>query len=106
MEEFELIAIFLIPAAFTLYLSLAPNRNEPGTNEHQSLRLCRIALSLSIWSFGFGLIGFALAFVAFILGIVAIVKGRTLYSIIVIILSICIPWLGLAYGISTITNQL
>ena len=81
--------IFLIVAlAVTIYVAIAKNPFEKGTNEYQSLRLCRIGLTFLFWSVGFGIIGLAFALVAFILGIIGIVKGRTLYGIILIIGSV------------------
>ena len=75
----------------TIYVATAENPHEKGTNEYQALRLCRIGLALLIWSFGFGLVGFAFALTSFILGIIGIVKGRTLYGIMLIIGSVCLP---------------
>ncbi len=81
--------IFLIVAlAVTIYVAIAKNPFEKGTNEYQSLRLCRIGLAFLFWSMGFWAIGFAFALVAFILGIIGINKGRTLYGIILIIGSV------------------
>jgi hypothetical protein len=81
--------IFLIVAlAVTIYVVVAKNPFEKGTNEKQSLRLCRIGLAFLFWSMGFWAIGFAFALVALILGIIGIKKGRTKYGIILIIGSV------------------
>jgi hypothetical protein len=85
---------FLIVAlAVTIYVVVAKNPFKKGTNEYQSLRLCRIGLAFLFWAVG-SFPGFSpwmslpLALVALILGIIGIVKGRTLYGIIVIIGSV------------------
>ena len=75
----------------TIYVMVAKNHFEKGTDEYQALRLCRIGLALLVWSVDFGLIGFAFALVAFILGIIGIVKGRTAYGIVIIIGSVVSP---------------
>lgn len=84
-----------IAIVITVYVSVATNPNEPESNAHSSLRICRVGLALVAWSFGFGLIGFALALAAFVLGIIGIVKGRALYGVMLIIGSVVVPILGL-----------
>ncbi len=48
-------------------------------------------MALLAWSFGFGMIGFAFAITAFVLGIVGIVKGRSLYGVMLIVGSVVVP---------------
>ena len=78
----------------TIAVAIAKNPHEKGTNEYESLRLCRIGVALLVWSFSFGLIGYALALVAFILGIIGIVKGRTGYGLAVIVGSVLLPFIS------------
>jgi len=81
----------IIAIIITVYVARAKNPFEKGTDDYQALRLCRIGLALLAWSFGFGLVGFAFALVAFILGIIGIVKGRTMYGVMLIVGSVCLP---------------
>ncbi len=67
----------LIPLFMTVALTGAKNPHEKGTDKYQALRLCRIGLVLTLWSFESGLVGCNLAVAAFILGVVGVVKGRT-----------------------------
>ncbi|UCE51365.1 MAG: hypothetical protein JSV31_19165 [Desulfobacterales bacterium] len=78
----------LVALVVTVYVAIAKNPFEKGTNEYQALRLCRIGLAFLFWSVGFGMIGLVFALVAFIFGIIGIVKGRTLYGTILIIGSV------------------
>lgn len=82
---------FIIAIIVSGYVSSASNPHEKDSQEYHSLRLCRIGLVFLVWSWGFGLIGFALALVAFILGIIGIVKGRTAYGVWLVLGSICLP---------------
>jgi hypothetical protein len=66
----------IIAVAVTIYVTRAKNPFEKGTNDYQSLRLCRIGLAFLVWSTGFWAIGTALAVVALILGIIGVLKGR------------------------------
>lgn len=88
-------AAFVLAIIITVYILAAKNPYPKDSNEYQSLRLCRIGLALLAWAFGFGLIGFAFALVAFILGIIGIVKGRTAYGIFLIVGSVVVPVLSL-----------
>lgn len=90
-------ASWIIAIVVTVYVASAKNPFEKGTDEYQALRLCRIGLALLVWSFGFGLVGFAFALTSFILGIIGIVKGRTMYGIVLIVGSVCLPIIGLIY---------
>lgn len=92
---------FIIPIILTIYVARAKNPYSKGTDEHQALRVCRIGLALMVWSFGFGLFGFVLALVAFILGIIGIVKGRTVYGLVVISGSFCFPIIGFFFNLGT-----
>jgi mannitol-specific phosphotransferase system IIBC component len=94
-------ASWIIAIAVTIYVSSAKNPFEKGTDEYQALRLCRIGLALLVWSFGFGLIGFAFALTSFILGIIGIVKGRTMYGIMLIVGSVCLPIISSILTFST-----
>ena len=94
-------ASWIIAIAVTIYVASAKNPFEKGTDEYQALRLCRIGLALLIWSFGFGLVGFAFALTSFILGIIGIVKGRTMYGIMLIIGSVCLPIISLIHTFSS-----
>ena len=85
---------FLVTIIVTIYVVTAENPYEKGINEYESLRLCRIGLGLLVWSFGTGLVGYAFALTSFVLGIIGIVKGRTMYGIILIIGSVCLPVIG------------
>jgi len=97
----ELLILFGLPIFVTICLTLAKNPYEKGTDEYQALRLSRIGLAFAVWSFGFGLFGIALAIVAFVFGIIGIIKGRTLYGILVIVLSIMLPPLGLLWNLAS-----
>lgn len=85
----------------TVYVAVAKNPHEKGTNEYEAIRLYRIGAALLVWSFGFGLIGFALAVASFILGIVVIVKGDAKRGISLIVGSIVIPILSAIYTLSS-----
>ena len=86
------ILILCFTLAISIYLIFISNNPfEKGTDDYQALHLCRISLGLLIWSFQFGLVGFAFALTSFILAIIGIVKGRTLYGIFLIIGSVCLP---------------
>lgn len=78
----------------TFYVLGAKNPYEKGSRECDALRLARVGLCLALWSIVFGLIGLALALAAFVLAIIAIIKGRTLYGVGVIILSALAPFAG------------
>ena len=84
-----------IALAVTVYVAVAKNPHEKGTDEYTALRVCRVGLVLLAWSFGFGMIGVAFALTAFVLGIVGIVKGRSLYGVMLIIGSVAIPVLSM-----------
>jgi hypothetical protein len=90
INAFDIISL-IVALAVTIYVAIAKNPFEKDTNQYQALRLCRIGLALLFWSVGFGLIGIAFALVAFIFGIIGIVKGRTLYGINLIIGSVVSP---------------
>ena len=94
-------ASWIIAITVTIYVASAKNPFEKGTDEYQALRLCRIGLALLVWSFGFGLVGFAFALTSFILGIIGIVKGRTMYGIMLIVGSVCLPIIGLIHTFSS-----
>ena len=74
-------ASWIIAIAVTIYVASAKIPFEKGTDEYQALRLCRIGLALLIWSFGFGLIGFAFALTSFILLVSTIPSGISFCSI-------------------------
>jgi len=88
---------FGIAIAITIYVANAKNPFEKSTDEYQALRLCRIGLALLVWSFGTGAVGWAFALTAFVLGIIGIVKGRTMYGVLLIIGSVCVPILGIIF---------
>ena len=96
---------FIIAIVVTIYVASAKNPFEKGTDEYQALRLCRVGLALLVWSFGFGLIGFAFALTSFILGIIGIVKGRTMYGIMLIIGSVVLPIISSIYTVSTFISK-
>jgi len=98
-------ASWIIAIVVTIYVASAKNPFEKGTDEYQALHLCRIGLALLIWSFGFGLVGFAFALTSFILGIIGIVKGRTMYGIMLIVGSVCLPIISLIYTFSSFTPK-
>jgi len=84
-------ASLIIAIVVTVYVAVAKNPHEKGTDEYTALRVCRVGLALLVWSFGFGLIGIAFSLAAFVLGIVGIVKGRSLYGVMLIVGSVVIP---------------
>jgi len=88
---------WIIAIAVTIYVMRAKNPYKKGTDEYQALRLCRIGLALLIWSFGLGIIGYAFALTSFIFGVIGIIKGRTIYGIMLIIGSICVPLISTLY---------
>jgi hypothetical protein len=90
---------WIIAIIITLYVSIVKNPHNEGTNEHQTLRLCRIGLALLVWSFvvGSGLIGITLVSITFILAVVAIIKGRILYGVLLILVSVFAHALSVAY---------
>jgi len=96
---------WIIAIIVTIYVVSAKNPHEKGTDEYQALRLCRIGLALLVWSFGSGLVGFAFALTSFVLGIIGIVKGRTMYGIILIIGSVCLPIIGFFYTFSNVAPK-
>lgn len=89
----------LIPLAITVILIIRKNPHPRGSQEWLSLRLCRVGLALALWSAGMGLVCYAFALVAFILGIIGITKGRTGYGVAVIVLSVVLPLVGTLYDI-------
>lgn len=89
----------LLPLAVTVILLVRKNPYPHGSQEWQSLRICRVGLALAFWGMGLGLLCYALALAAFILGIVGIVKGRTGYGVIVIVLSVVLPVLGTIFDL-------
>lgn len=97
--EFSVIdwAALGIAILVTAYVSFASNPHDENSNQHASLRICRVGLVLLVWSFGFGLIGFAFALSAFVLGIVGIVKGRSVYGVMLIVGSVVIPVLSVLH---------
>ena len=98
-------ASWIIAIVVTIYVASSKNPFEKGTDEYQGLRLCRIGLALLVWSFGFGLIGFAFALTSFIFGIIGIVKGRTMYGVMIIIGSVCVPIISFVYAFSSIISH-
>lgn len=95
------ISILCFQFAITIYLIfIADNPFNKGTDDYQSLRLCRISLGFLIWSFQSGLFGFVLALTSFILAIIGIVKGRTFYSILLIIGAFLIPIISVFFTVS------
>ena len=100
ITRFDL-AAFAFAIVFSFVVAYSKNPNEKGTNEYESLRLCRIGLALLVWSYGFGLIGLVLALVAFIMGILGIVKGRSGYGIALVVGSVAVP---MASSFVTLSN--
>ena len=94
---FQVVLSLLIAIVVTIYVVVAKNPHETGSPEYESLRICRVGLDILAWSYGFGLIGFVFALVAFILGIIGIVKGRSLYGVLLIMGSVIIPILSMVY---------
>ena len=90
----------VIAIVITIYVAAAKNPHEKGTDEYTALRVCRVGLALLAWSFGFGLIGFVFALTAFVLGVVGIVKGRSLYGVMLIVGSVVIPILSIFSTVS------
>jgi hypothetical protein len=103
LTNFDIISL-VVAISVTIYVAVAKNPYEKDSNEYQALRLCRIGLALLLWSVGFGLIGMAFALVSFILGIICIVKGRTLYGIILIIGSVISPVISFFDILAIFTN--
>jgi len=84
--------LFIPPIVATLYLAaLARNPFPPGSPNYLSLRLCRTGAAFLWWTPGFGVAGLAFSLVAFILGIVGIVKGRAGYGAGLIVGAILLP---------------
>ena len=79
------IVLLAVTLVVTVYVMAAKNPHETGTKEYESLRLCRIGLAFWVWSLDFGFIGFGLALVTFILAILGITKGRTVYGALLIV---------------------
>ena len=99
------IATFVAAVLVTIYVIAAENPYPPSDRNHEGIRLCRVGLALAFWSIGFGLLGFVFALVAFILGILGIVKGRTAYGIVVIVLSVLFPAIGLMATVISLFRQ-
>ena len=93
--------IFFIAIAITIYIAVARNPYKKGTDDYQALRLCRIGLALLMWSFNSGLLGYVLGVTTFILALIGLIKGRTIYGLILIIGSVCILILGTLYSVHT-----
>lgn len=85
-----------VAIAVTIYIIFAKNPYGKGTRKYRALRLCRISLALLAWSFGFGLVSFAFASVAFILATMGIMRGRTGYGFVLLIGCVCAPVLSLS----------
>ena len=58
-------------------------------------------VSTLVWSFGTGAVGWAFALTAFVLGIIGIVKGRTMYGVLIIVGSVCVPVLGAIFTLKS-----
>jgi hypothetical protein len=101
---FDFISV-LIATVITMYLLLAKNPHEKGTNEYLALRVCRISLALIAWSFDLGLTGLAFGAIAFIFAVIGIIKGKALYGSILLIASVLIPLIGMAWTVSSIFQQ-
>lgn len=89
------VAATLLALGVTIFFLATSNPHEAGSRDAESLRLARIGLCFALWSYGFGLFGMLLAFAGFILGLVAVIKGRAGYGIAVIIASVALPILGM-----------
>jgi hypothetical protein len=100
----DIISVF-ISVVITFLVAGAKNPYEKGSDDYQALKFCRISLVLIAWSFDLGLIGFVFAVAAFILAVVGIIKGRTLYGTMLIIASVVVPILGMFWTISSIFIQ-
>lgn len=85
----------VIAIIVTIYVFAAKNPHEKGTDEYTALRVCRVGLALLAWSFGLGMIGLAFALTAFVLGIFGIIKGRSVYGVMLIIGSVVVPVLSM-----------
>lgn len=96
-------ASLIIAIVVTVYVAVAKNPHKKGTDDYTALRVCRVGLVLLLWSFGFGLLGFAFALTAFVLGIVGIVKGRSLYGVMLIVGSVVLPILSMLNTFSSFT---
>jgi hypothetical protein len=92
----------LIATVITMYLLLAKNPHEKGSNEYLALRLCRISLALIAWSFDLGFIGLAFGVIAFIFAVIGIIKGKALYGSLLAVASLLIPIIGMLWTVSSI----
>ncbi len=90
--------ILIIQIVIILIIVSQKNGYEKGSREWETVRLCKTGMCFAIASFGFGLFGFILAFVSFILGIAGIIKGQTFFGVRVIAASIILPILGVSMG--------
>src|SRR3990172_9212456 len=95
---FDWIALF-VAIGISAYVATVKNSHPQGSDAYTALRVCRVGLALLAWSFGFGLIGFAFALAAFVLGIVGIVKGRGLYGAMLIAGSVVVPVISLFHTV-------
>jgi len=74
IEHFYLVSV-VMAIVIIIYVIFAENPNEPKTKEFQSLRFCRIGLVCFALSWIFGLSGLFFALIAFIMGIIGLVKS-------------------------------
>lgn len=88
------IIVLLIQIAVIVIIVTRKNPYQKGSGDWQSIRLCKTGMCFAVASFEFGLLGFALALVAFVLGIAGLIKGQTFYGIRIILASILIPAMG------------
>ena len=87
----------LFAVGVTVYFSfITVNPYELGTDDFKALRMRRIGTVFALWSINFGLVGVILAITAFVLGLVAMIKGHGSGGAAVVVLSILAPIIGMA----------
>lgn len=69
-------ASFILAVTITLIVAVRQNPFPRGSEERRRLRLFRIGLICMVWSYGGGGIGYILAGVSILLGVLVAVKGR------------------------------
>ena len=87
--------IFAVQVLAIVIIARQKNPYKKQTSEWKTIRLCKTGMCLAVASFGFGLVGFLLALVAFVLGVAGIIKGETFYGLRILAAAMILPAAGM-----------
>ncbi|MBC8519396.1 MAG: hypothetical protein H8D24_03190 [Gammaproteobacteria bacterium] len=80
-----------LPIIPIIYFLIAGNPHDVDTEERASLSAARTWLVLALMALGLGVIGVVIATATLIMGVKTIIRGRTMYGLTVILISIFVP---------------